>query len=114
MSDTYYRIDAPGFEITDYLKPEFQFSSTQDESDIRHGKSAFSNLDSLLRYWATTGLPCSIYHRLTIMEGHLSDDDDMDADLGAVLVIPTAIISCETLADEHHESIMRYAEEAGL
>ena len=33
------------------------------------------------------------------MESHWADDDDIDADLGAILVIPTAIVSAELVPE---------------
>ena len=101
-----YRIQQPEHKIEWLLDPEFQFSTSwYAESDIRVGVSACASVEDLATYFAQSGVPLGEGCQLVAMECDWADDDDLDAALGAILVIPTAIVSAEPITDAFYELV---------
>lgn len=99
--ETFFRIQPTN--RPDILNPQnhtsYSWNDQGDDERARPGISAMRSRESLAEYLATVGMPFEEDWELLEIEGHYADDEDEDADLGAVLVIPTAIISRETLSD---------------
>ena len=96
-----YRIQQPEHSLDLLLNPETQRSTpwNGDEDLIREGVSACASRDDLALYFAQSGVSLSDDCLLVAMESHWAEDDDIDADLGAILVIPTAIVSAELVPE---------------
>ena len=96
-----YRIQQPEHSLDLLLDPETQYSTpwNGNEDLIRKGVSACASLDDLAAYFAQSGVSLSDDCLLVAMESHWAGDDDIDADLGAILVIPTAIVSAELVPE---------------
>jgi hypothetical protein len=60
--------------------------------DVRRGVSCCRSIDDLRSYFADRGADLT-GDQLITLDGELSDDDDYDADDGAVLVLPSRIVS---------------------
>lgn len=98
-----YRVQQAEHPTEWLLDPERQFSTSWGtEDDIRAGISACESIESLASYLAQVGIPFGLDSRIVEMECEWVDDDDANAELGAILVIPTRIIS-ETLVADHDE-----------
>jgi DnaJ-class molecular chaperone len=70
--------------------PACRGSGRIDDSQ-RHGVSVFPDEDGLYRYML--GRDGDLAHvQLVVLEGAPSEDDDFDADAGAVLIVPTRIV----------------------
>lgn len=65
-------------------------------ADIRYGVSCCASLDDLRRYAQEHGMLLD-GDTLIELEGELSDDDDHDAADGAILVLPSRIVSTTTI-----------------
>lgn len=101
-----YRIQQPEHQIEWLLDPERQFSTNWgDESDIRPGVSACASIEDLAAYFAQAGIPLSDGCQLVAMECDWAEGDDADAALGAILVMPTGIISAEPIGDAFYELV---------
>ena len=104
MTTTTYRIQQGYHDLDLLLDPECQYSSpwNGDEGLIRHGISACWSVEELAEYFAQVGIPLDDDCRLVEMECELSDDVDVDAHLGAILVIPTRIVSANLITDDFY------------
>ncbi|WP_018024067.1 hypothetical protein [Corynebacterium ulceribovis] len=98
---TYFRIQPA--DRPDILDPEFQTSTSWndlgDDDRIRRGVSVCDTREELAEYLAQSGMPFDETWELLEVEGARSDDQDEDAHLGCTLIIPTAIIARESIAD---------------
>lgn len=101
-----YRVQQAQHPTEWLLDPERQLSTSYCRLDengdpsIRAGVSACESIETLACYLAQVGIPWNPHtSRLVAMECEWADDEDEDADLGAVLVIPTTIISDTLIAD---------------
>ena len=105
---TYYRIQPA--DRANILAEENQYSyswnNQGDDDRARHGISVCDSREELAEYLAQVGIPFEDSWELLEVEGYDSDDDDEDAHLGARLIIPTAIISRETIGDAFIMEIM--------
>lgn len=103
MTTTAYRIQQGYHDIDLLLDPECQYSTNWcNEDDIRHGISACWSVEALAEYFAQSGIPLDDDCRLVAMECELADDTDTDAHLGAILVIPTRIVSANLITDDFY------------
>ena len=101
-----YRIQQPEHPLSLLLDPETQLSTNWcDDTDVRSGVSACQSVEDLAAYFAQVGIALTADCLLVAMECEWADDDDMDEALGAVLVIPTAIISAEQVPDSFFELV---------
>lgn len=91
----FYRIQQAEIAVETILDPECQISASWCSDDERHGVSACESLEDLAAYFAQTGIALSADCLLVIFDGDYSDEEDLDANLGAVLTIPETIISTE-------------------
>lgn len=104
---SFYRIQANTFPVSDILEAENQLSiSWNTGEDVRHGISACESREELATYLAQTGIHFTDDWILVEFDGDYADEEDEDADLGAVLTVPERIISTETLGDAFGEEIM--------
>lgn len=104
---SFYRIQANSFPVTDILEAENQLSiSWNTGEDVRHGISACESREELATYLAQTGIHFTDDWILVEFDGDYADEEDEDADLGAVLTIPERIISTETVGDAFGEEII--------
>lgn len=95
-----YRIQQPEHPTAWLLDPERQHSTNwADDEDVRDGVSACSTVEDLATYFAQVGIALSDDCLLVAMECDWADGEDMDAALGAILVIPSAIVSTEIAGD---------------
>src|SRR5205823_6006045 len=78
----------------------------------RRGVSAFPTLQGLYRYLVERGADLS-GDVIVELEGELSDDRDLDADQGALLVIPTTVGAVHVIDPEILSSISRRLAESG-
>ena len=104
MSETYYRIhsgdrdhagicDKAQWESRQYGTERFIEDTETGElvEDIRYGVSACESIEDLASYVAQSGIEVSD-PVIVAFEADLADDEDHDADLGAVLTFPRRII----------------------
>lgn len=107
----FYRIQQPEHRVEMLLDPECQYSTSYCHTDeygepaVRHGVSVCDSLESLASYFAQTGVPLSADCSLVTLDGDWSDEDDEDSALGALLIIPTEIVSVEFVTDEFFELV---------
>lgn len=95
-----YRIQQPEHSLDLLLDPSTQFSTSWNaENDIRAGVSACCSIEELASYFAQAGVCLSAECLLVEMECEWAEEEDLDAQLGAVLVIPTAIRSAVPVPD---------------
>lgn len=74
----------------------------------RHGVSVFPTLPGLYHYMITCGADldgCVVVE----LEAGAADDVDFDADQGAMLVIPTAVLACHRVDSELAVGIERHS-----
>ena len=102
-----YRIQQPEHSVGLLLDPETQYSRpwNRREDLIRKGVSACETVEELAEYFAQSGVALAADCYLVAMECEWADDKDIDADLGAILVIPTAIISADLVPDSFFEAV---------
>ncbi len=105
---TFFRIQPAN--RPDILDPENQASTSWndlgDDARIRRGVSVCDTREELAEYLAQAGIPFEDDWELLEVEGTYSDDEDEDAHMGCSLVIPTAIVSRETIGDAFIMEIM--------
>ena len=96
----FYRIQQANDPATRILEPGQRSYDWNGLDEYRNGVSACESIEELGTYLAQVGIPYGDGKwNLIAFEGHYADEDDLDADLGAVLTEPTAIISVEPMAD---------------
>ena len=101
-----YRIQQPEHGLDLLLDPETQYSTNWgSEDDVRAGVSACRSIEDLAEYFAQVGICLTPECLLVEMESEWADEDDADAHLGAVLVIPTAIRSAIPVPDSFFELV---------
>lgn len=113
----FFRINQPGDAPERILNPEDQIShSWNNEEDVRHGVSACESVEELATYLAQVGIPFDDNCTLIEFEGTYAAEDDHDAHLGAVLTIPTRIVSVRPLgeAEDFWEAMAAAIEELGI
>ena len=104
---SFYRIQANTFPVTDILEPENQLSiSWTNTEDVRHGISACQSREELATYISQTGITWSDSWVLVEFDGYYADEEDEDAAMGAVLTIPTEILSVESIEDSFIDEIL--------
>lgn len=96
---TYYRIQDADRDVADLLDPEQQYSISYVDDTERHGISVCDSLEDLADYLAHSGVPFDTTSVVVAVSGPLSEDEDEDADQGALLVIPERIVSVEPMTD---------------
>ncbi|MDO4792517.1 MAG: hypothetical protein Q3999_08565 [Buchananella hordeovulneris] len=86
-----YRMQDASRNINDLLDPEQQYSfpMSGDDEDIRRGVSGCESLAELAAYLTTHCIEATT-PVLVRIEGPASDDEPLDAEVGEVLVMPTA------------------------
>lgn len=98
---TYFRIQPQ--DRPNILDPEYQTSSSWndlgDDERIRKGVSVCGSREDLAEYLAQVGIPFEEDWELLEVAGYPSGDEDEDAHLGPMLIIPTEIISRELVGD---------------
>jgi hypothetical protein len=104
---TYYRIQDADRDPNELLDPEQQWSSNWGgNGDPRSGISVCGTEHALTRYFAARAIDCGYdaewMSGLVVVEvdGPLSDEDDEDAADGALLVLPTRIVSVRPLPQD--------------
>jgi hypothetical protein len=70
------------------------------DDTVRHGVAVFPSREGLYRYLALKGAPGVEEKVLLGLEGELSEEIDLDADLGSLLIVPTGVVSVEPLRRE--------------
>lgn len=122
---SYYRVQSATRTATDLLDPETSWTShhqggeryitdpaTGEEiADTRCGVSACRSVEDLAQYLAQSGIEWDAEMVLVEMEADLADDDDHDAELGAVLVWPTAVLSATPLDDAFYALVASHLED---
>lgn len=108
MSTSYYRIQSADRTATDLLDnanwTSYNYGTSGDE-DARYGVSTCGSLEELAGYLAQSGVEFTTDSVIVELEGDLADDDDHDADKGAILIWPTAIVSVTPASDEFFDMI---------
>lgn len=97
MSTSYYRIQDAGRDVAALLDPAQQTSLSYSTDTERHGVSVCDSIEALATYLAQSGVEFTAQSVVVEVTGPLSDDTDEDANLGALLVLPTAILSVEPM-----------------
>lgn len=95
----YYRIQHADRDVALLLDPAHQTSTSYTTGTERAGVSVCPSLEELAEYLAQAGVPFDATCVVVAVRGDLSRDDDEDADLGALLVHPTKIVSVEPMTD---------------
>jgi hypothetical protein len=67
------------------------------DDTVRHGIAVFPSREGLYRYLALKGAPAVEESVLLGLEGELSEEIDLDADLGSLLIVPTRVATVEPL-----------------
>ena len=75
----------------------------------RDGVSVFPTIDGLYWYLAERGAVLGS-QGIVELDGRLSEDEDLDADAGAVLIRPERVVSAHPLSDERLEAAQRRVE----
>ncbi|SFU94929.1 hypothetical protein [Alicyclobacillus macrosporangiidus] len=88
---TYYRIQEASRNPQELLDPSNWRSTVWDGFDERRGVSCCRTLRGLERYFQSRGADMNDVV-VVALEGEESEDEDFDADEGAVLVLPTEIV----------------------
>ena len=101
-----YRIQQGNHPTEWLLDPATQLSTNwANDEDVRNGISACSTLEDLAAYFAQTGVCLDDHCRIIEMACDWADEDDMDEALGAILVIPTAIVSERPVDDDFYTMV---------
>lgn len=107
MTRTYYRLQDADPDPAELLDPDHQWSSDwSDITDPRRGVSVCATPYALGLYFSARAASCDYdadFLATLVMvevEATLSDEDDLDAAEGALLVIPTSIVSATPLDDD--------------
>ena len=102
----YYRIQQANHPLEWLLDPAHQFSpSWNPGDDVRNGVSVCRSIEALAEYFAQVGIPFDETCMLVEVDGERSEDRDEDAELGALLVYPTEIISATPLPESFSEMV---------
>lgn len=102
---TYYRIQAT--DRPDILNPENQYShSWNPGEDVRHGISVCDSREELAAYIASSSICFTDEWELLEVKGYRADEQDADAHMGVTLIIPTEIVSRESIGDGFSEEII--------
>lgn len=101
----FFRIQQPEHPVEWLLDPERQCSTSWGVETVRAGVSVCAGLDGLASYLARVGIPVSDGCRIVELDGYEADEDDEDAALGALLIIPTRIVSDQPVGDEFYQMI---------
>lgn len=103
---SYYRIqNYPATDLLDGPQLSFSWNAQGDDERAREGKSVCYTREDLANYLAQTGIPFDATWTLVELDGYLSDDDDEDAHLGAMLIHPTKIIATEPISESFLDEI---------
>lgn len=115
MTTTYYRLQDADRDPAELLDPAHQWScSWSGVEDPRQGVSVCATTYSLTSYFATRALDCGYdvgFLSTLVMvevEGELAEEEDLDAAEGALLVLPTRVVSAEPLTGDMITDILRY------
>jgi len=107
MTTSYYRLQDADRDPAELLDPDYQWSSDWSGiNDPRQGVSTCGTVHSLISYFAARAESCDYdadFLSTLVMvevEGTLAGEEDQDAAEGAVLVIPTRIVSAIPLDDD--------------
>lgn len=121
----YYRIQNADRDWNDLLKPENWQSSMygggawktdpetgEDVEDVRNGVSAMESIDQLAEYLAHSGVEFDPNNSVIVeMGGDVAEDEDHDADKGAVLIEPNKILQVQRTPDSFFDLIDKHMEE---
>lgn len=109
---SFFRVQHPDRNTADLIDPEQQVSVSYCTDTVRQGVSVCRSVEELAAYLVQTGIPFD--HTWVVVEvtGTRSADEDEDAELGALLVHPTEIISVAPITDQVWDLIDTYLEEA--
>lgn len=105
MTTTWYRIQSSARPVEQLLDPEYQTSTSYCTATERHGVSVCRSIEDLTSYLAQSGMPFDETYVLVEVTGPRSDEDDEDAALGAVLVLPETIESVTDLDDAFFDMV---------
>jgi hypothetical protein len=104
---TYYRLQDADRDPAELLDPDHQWSSDwSDINDPRQGVSVCATPYALTSYFAARAESCDYdadFLSTLVMvevEAILAEEEDQDAAEGALLVIPTRIVSATPLDDD--------------
>lgn len=88
---TGYRMQCKTRDINDLLDPEKQYSFPMGNQDelVRHGVSCVATKAELAAYLAVMAIEAGS-PQLVKITGPVSDDEPLDADMGEMLLLPTA------------------------
>jgi len=108
---SYFRIQTTDYDPAELLE-EGQVSTSWSNGTDRAGKSVCASREELATYLVQSGIPFGSGSWILVeLDGYLSDEEDEDAHLGALLVHPTKIISVEPLEDSFFDEIDAAADE---
>ncbi|UTN92950.1 hypothetical protein SEA_FINKLE_31 [Gordonia phage Finkle] len=100
---SWYRIQEAGYEAADLLIADNQISRPwggDEDRDSREGISVCGSREELAEYLVQAAIPFGAGEwNLIELEGQMSGNSAVDAELGEYLVYPTAIISVENIND---------------
>lgn len=103
----YYRLQDADRDTSDLLDPEQQWSSEWSGSgDPRRGVSVCATEHALAQYFAARAADCGFdaefLSGLVLVEltGALSEEDDVDAAEGALLILPTQVVSVHPVPED--------------
>lgn len=97
---SFFRVNPPEFTIEDMMQVENQISiNHDDEDDIRRGLSACESREELASYLAQSGIEFRDDWTLVEFEGTYAEEDDVDADRGAVLAYAERVIATEVIGE---------------
>ena len=108
MTETYYRAQTADRDPVDLIGTDnISFSWYGPQSYDREGVSVCASRDALAYYLANSALPIGIGEWVIVeLEGdRIWDADPMDAELGELLVHPTAVVSVTPMDDEFFDLI---------
>lgn len=97
---SFYRIQSADRDVQDLLDPEMQTSISYTDDSERQGVSVCGSLEELAGYLAQVGIPFDDTFVVVELDGTWSDDEDEDAELGALLVHPAQIISVTPITEK--------------
>ncbi|GAA2183336.1 hypothetical protein GCM10009785_26540 [Brooklawnia cerclae] len=93
MTATYVRIQDRKYGTDGLFDPErLSFGMSMSDESARRGVSCCDDLESLMDYYVQAPVLIGDDPVIVVMEGELSDDEPLDAQLGERLIFPTRIV----------------------
>lgn len=109
MSSKWYRIQEAGYAAEDLLDEDNQISRPwggNEERDSREGISVCGSREELAEYLVQAAIPFGAGDWILVeLEGRMSSEQAVDAELGEYLVYPERIISVEPIEQSFMDDI---------